>query len=163
MKSILIKIALIINLFLIYNCKAQTISDYINFYNNVVPKLNSIVPIKTPFYGQNFTNFNSEMLNKNISPELWLCGNKISESNKYYVLTLTFCSVNMLNISLDNSFQYPSVIITFENEIPPQVKNLISETHGEWTYNVQQFFSNMKIEKIEFTGVKGYDSDDYSE
>lgn len=163
MKSTIFKTIFLINILFTLSCKSQSVNDYIDHYNEVVPKLNLLIPSKTQFYGQNFTNFNSEMLNKNISPELWLCGNKISESNKYYVLTLTFCSVNMLNISLDNSFQYPSVIITFENEIPPQVKNLISETHGEWTYNVQQFFSNMKIEKIEFTGVKGYDSDDYSE
>ncbi len=57
MKSILIKTILTINLFFIYNCKAQTTSDYIDFYNDVAPKLNSIVPIKTQFYGQIFSTF----------------------------------------------------------------------------------------------------------
>jgi hypothetical protein len=103
------------------------------------------------------------MLNKNISPDGWIYDTKISPSTKYYVLKLFFVDMSMLRVSSQNSFQYPLVIITFENEIPSQVQTLMEENHAVWTYNVQQFFSNMKIEKIEFTGVKGYDSDDYSE
>ncbi|GAA5094945.1 hypothetical protein GCM10023210_27100 [Chryseobacterium ginsengisoli] len=147
----------------IINCKAQTTHDYITFYNDVVPKLNLIIPNKTQFYGQNFSNFHTELLNKNVVPDGWIYDTKISPSTKYYVLKLFFVDMPMLRISSQNSYQYPLVKITFENEIPIQVQTLMEESHTQWTYNVAQFFSNLKIEKIEFIGVKGYDSDDYSE
>ncbi|GAA5097711.1 hypothetical protein GCM10023210_33020 [Chryseobacterium ginsengisoli] len=163
MKSILLKALLFINLFFIYNCKAQTTSDYITFYNDVVPKLNSIVPNKTQFYGHNFSNFNTKLKNKNVEIVRWFQDTKISPSTKYYVLKLFFFDRSLLSVASDNDFNFPRVIITFENEIPSQVQNLMVESRGDWTYNVQQFFANLKIEKIEFTGVKGYDSHDYSE
>lgn len=162
MKTML-KTLIILSLFFIYNCKAQTTNDYITFYNDVVPKLNSIVPNKTQFYGQNFSNFNTELQSKNLDIISWFHDTKISPSTKYYVLKLFFSDRSMLKISSDNSFQYPLVVITFENEIPSQVIDLMEESRGEWTYNSQLFFANMKIESIDFIGVKGYDSDDYSE
>ena len=159
----MLKTLIILSLFFIYNCKAQTTNDYITFYNDVVPKLNSIVPNKTQFYGQNFSNFNTELQSKNLDIISWFHDTKISPSTKYYVLKLFFSDRSMLKISSDNSFQYPLVVITFENEIPSQVIDLMEESRGEWTYNSQLFFANMKIESIDFIGVKGYDSDDYSE
>ena len=66
MKTIFLKLLLIINLLFIFSCKAQTTTDYINFYNDVVPKLNTIIPNKTQFYGQNFSNFYNELLSKNV-------------------------------------------------------------------------------------------------
>jgi hypothetical protein len=165
MKSILLKTLLIINLFFIYNCKAQTITtnDYIAFYNDVVPKLNSIVPIKTQFYGQNFSNFYNELQNKNIDIVLFDYDTKTDPGTKYYILRLFFSDNNMWSIASENSFRFPKVVVTFKNEIPQQIETLAEQNNMRWTYNVQQFFLNMKIEKIDFVGVKGYDSDDYSE
>jgi hypothetical protein len=158
-----IKTIFILNILFLFNCKAQTVTEYIDHYNDVVPKLNLIIPNKTQFYGQNFSNFNTELQNKNVDILRWFHDTKVSYSNKYYVLKLFFFDRSLLSVSSDNDFNFPIVIITFENEIPSQVQDLMIESRGDWTYNVQQFFSNMKIEKIEFTGVKGYDSDDYSE
>ena len=162
MKSILIKTFLIINLFFIYNCKAQTTSDYIDFYNDVAPKLNSIVPIKTQFYGQNFSNFYNELQNKNLDIILVNYDTKTDPGTKYYILRLYFASFNMWSASTDNLYQFPSVAITFQNEIPSQVKSMIEQSNSQWTYNMIQFFANMKIEKIKFIGVNGYNSSDRS-
>jgi hypothetical protein len=163
MESKLLKFVLIINLFFIYNCKAQTTTDYITFYNDVVPKLNSIVLNKTQFYGQNFSNFYNELQNKNIDIVLFDYDTKTDPGTKYYILRLFFSDNNMWSIASENSFRFPKVVITFKNEIPQQIETLAEQNNMQWTYNVQQFFLNMKIEKIDFVGVKGYDSDDYSE
>ncbi|WP_336958155.1 hypothetical protein [Chryseobacterium contaminans] len=54
--------------------------------------------------------------------------------------------------ALDNRYQIPVISITFEDEIPPQIKNMVQQYHGEWNTTFAQFFSNMKIEKIKFIG-----------
>ncbi|CAH0128090.1 hypothetical protein SRABI04_00199 [Chryseobacterium sp. Bi04] len=54
------------------------------------------------------------------------------------------------------------VWITFESEIPSQIKNMVQEYNGVWTSIFTQFFANMKIEKIEFGGINGYNSNDWS-
>jgi len=161
MKSIFLKTILIINLFFIYNCKAQTTNDYINFYNDVVPKLNTIVPIKTQFYGQSFSSFYNELQNKNINIVLISYDVKDDTRNELYVLKLYFGNMNMWNIASDNSsFWFPSVDITFENEIPSQIKDMVRQYQGQWNPTFLQFFSSMKIEKIEFISINGYNSSD---
>lgn len=162
MKSILIKTLLVINLFCMYNCKAQTTNDYIIDYNDVVPKLNLLVPNKTQYYGQNFSNFYSELLNKNINVVILNYDSKIDTSDKYYVVNLFFIDLNMWKIASNNSFQLPAISITFENEIPKQIENLAKQNDMKWNSSIAQFFSNMKIEKIEFIGLNGYNSTDNS-
>jgi len=162
MKNIFFKTLLVINLFLISNCKAQTTSDYITFYTELVPKLNTIAANKTQFYGQNFSNFYNELLNKNISIVHLSCDYKIHPGTKYYVLRLFFEDSGMWSVASNNSFQYPWVSITFENEIPSQIKDMVLQNYGVWNSNFAQFFSNMKIEKIKFIGVNGYDSNDWT-
>jgi len=162
MKSIFLKTILIINLFFIYNCKAQTTNDYINFYNDVVPKLNTIVPIKTQFYGQNFSSFYNELQNKNINIILLNYDTKTDIGTRYYILRLFFTNIGMWNIAIDNSFQLPSISITFENEIPKQIEQIATQNNMKWNPTLAQFFSNMKIESIRFIGLNGYNSTDNS-
>ncbi|WP_332452439.1 hypothetical protein [Chryseobacterium aquaticum] len=162
MKSIILKTILVVNLLFIYSCKAQTTSDYITFYNDVVPKLNSMVPYKTQFYGQNFSSFYNELQNKNLNVIMLDYDTKTDPGNEYYVLRLFFSPVNMWSIATENDYQYPWVSITFENEIPSQIKTMVEQSNTQWNLNFVQFFANMKIEKIKFVGVRGYDNDDYS-
>ncbi|WP_089745897.1 hypothetical protein [Chryseobacterium taihuense] len=162
MKNLFIKLILTINLLLIYNCKAQTSNDYVTFYNDVVPKLNTIVPNKTQFYGQNFSNFYSELQNKNVSIVMLNYDSKNELSREYYVLRLFFAPINMWSFAINNSYRFPIVDITFENEIPSQIEQIASQAEMKWNYNLVQFFSTMKIEKIEFIGMNGYNSQDRS-
>lgn len=147
-----------------HNCKAQSasVNDYITFYNGVVPKLNTVATNKTQFYGQNFSKFNTELINKNINAVNLGYASKTDTGIKYYMLALYFCDSNMDKPALDNKFQIPVIWITFENEIPPQIKSMVLQYHGEWNDTFAQFFSNMKIEKIEFGGINGYNSSDWS-
>ncbi|MCY0969534.1 hypothetical protein [Chryseobacterium wangxinyae] len=162
MKSILLKTFLVVNLFFIYNCKAQTANDYITFYDDVVPKLSSIVSNKTQFYGQNFSIFHNELLSKQINIVSLGYGTKTDPGTKYYVLRLFFEDDDLWSIATDNSYQYPWVSITFQDEIPVQIKNMVLQNHGEWSNTFVQYFANMKIEKIEFVGMNGYNSTDNS-
>jgi hypothetical protein len=160
----LLKAVFLLNILFLFNCKSQTIAtnDYIAFYNDIVPKLNSLVPTKSQFYGQNFSNFSNELQNKNIDIISLNYDTKINPGTKYYVLNLFLTNMKMWSIASDNDYQLPCISITFENEIPKQIETLAEQNNMQWTYNIQQFFANMKIEKIEFIGLNGYDSTDNS-
>lgn len=160
--KLITNIVLIIITVFISSCKAQTTTDYINFYNDVVPKMNTIIPYKTQFYGQNFSNFYNELLTKNITVVELGCHQKIEPSSKYYVLHLYLADSEMWSAASKYDYQYPWISITFENEIPNQIKSMILQSHGQWNNTFLQFFSNMKIESIKFIGVRGYDNPDYS-
>lgn len=163
MKTIFFKILVIVNLLFLYSCKAQTTNEYITFYNGVVPKLNTIVPYKTQFYGQNFSNFYNELLSKQIGIVGLDYDYKTDPGSKYYVLRLFFADSEMWSVATNNPFQYPWVSITFQDEIPSQIKAMVLQNHGEWNNTFVQFFANMKIEKIKFVGINGYNSTDWSE
>ncbi|MDN5478187.1 MAG: hypothetical protein L0G39_14730, partial [Chryseobacterium sp.] len=128
----------------------------------VVPKLNTVASNKTQFYGQNFSKFNIELINKNINIVDLSFDSKTDTGIKYYVLRLFFADSNMWSVASNQSFQYPWISITFQDEIPSQIKNMVSQSNGKWNNTFEQFFSNMKIEKIKFVGVNGYNSNDWS-
>lgn len=163
MKNFFLKTLFIVIIFFQYNFKAQTTNDYINFYGSIAPKLNTIAANKTQFYGQNFSNFYTALLTENISVVKLTYDYKTAPGSKYYILRLFFEDSEMWSIATDNTFQYPWISITFEDEIPSQIKNMVLQSQGEWDSNFAQFFSNMKIEKIKFIGLNGYDSNNWSE
>ncbi len=164
MKSIILKSLFVISIFFTHSYKAQsvTVGDYITFYNNIVPSLNTIASDKTQFYGQNFSKFNTELNKKYINIVSLGYGSKTDTGIKNYILRLYFCDSNMDKPALDNNYQIPVISITFEDEIPPQIKSMVQQYHGEWNNAFVQFFSNMKIEKIKFIGLNGYNNYDRS-
>lgn len=123
MKSIFLKTILILNLFFIYNCKAQTTNDYITFYNDMKLKLSTIALNKTQFYGQPFSNYYNELLSQNINIVLIDYNTTKDPSIKYNLIYLYFCDVNMLGIASDNSFRHPWVAIKFEDDLSSQIKH----------------------------------------
>lgn len=156
------KILFIVILFLQLNSyKAQTNNDYIAFYNGVVPTLNTIAVNKTQFYGHNFSTFYNELLTKNVNVVSLSYGTKIDPSSEYFILDLFFEDSDMWSIATQNKYQYPWISITFENEIPNQIKNMVLQNQGQWNNTFVQFFANMKIEKIKFVGINGYDNIDW--
>lgn len=87
---------------------------------------------------------------------------KTDPGTKYYILRLYFSDMSMWSVASDNSYRFPIIDITFENEIPNQIKSMVEQSNSKWNSNFVQFFANMKIEKIEFIGVNGYNSQDRS-
>lgn len=156
MKSIFIKLTFSLTLILSINCKSQTVLDYVNFYNEITPKLNVLADNKSQYIGQNFSLFNNAIYNNNISIISIGYHSKVASSKRYYILALEFCNDDLFFIGLDNEYQVPVVYVTFENEIPSSIKSMVLQYKGEWNSAFEQFFANMKIEKIKFTGVNGY-------
>ncbi|NML56541.1 hypothetical protein [Chryseobacterium cheonjiense] len=160
MKTLLLKILVVTNFLLIYSCKSQTTNDYITFYNNLVPKLNSLVPNKIQYYNQNFSNFNTELQNNGINIISFTYYPKVIPGIQYYVLNLNFIELDMWKIASENSYRRPFISITFQDEIPSQIDQLSIQSQGRWNPTIAQFFANMKIEKIEFVGINGYNNPD---
>ena len=162
MKSIFLKIIFITSLFFICNFKAQTKSDYIAFYNEVTPKLNAIVLNKTQFYGQNFSDFYDELHNKDINiVSIGIIGKTINTSRKN-ILSLYLSDEDMWKKSFDNKYQEPVILITFEDKISNEIIKKVEQYHRKWNNDLSQVFANMKIKKIEFLGLNGYDSSERS-
>lgn len=147
MRALFLKTLFILSIFFVHHYEAQSVNDYITFYNGIVPKINTITSHKTEFYQQNFSKLNAELENKNIKIISLGYGSKTDTGIKNYILRLYFCDSNMDKPALDNKFQIPVISITFENEILPQIKSILQQYHGEWNNAFVQFFSNMKIEK----------------
>jgi len=162
MEKIFVKTLLMINLFFIYSCKAQTTNDYITFYNDVTPKLNTMVSNKTQFYGQNFSNFYNELQSKNINVLMFDYDTKKENEKQYFIVRLYFSNTDIWSLASLNSFRYPWISITFENEIPKQIENIAKQNDMKWTPIIEQYFSNMKIEQIKFISINGYNSSDRS-
>ncbi|KMQ69411.1 hypothetical protein ACM39_04845 [Chryseobacterium sp. FH2] len=156
------KTILIISLFIIKNYSAQNVNDYIAFYNVTAPKLNSIAINKAQYYNQNFSNFYSDLVNKNLLITTIGVHGKTDTSPQNYILHLNFSDDNIWSFASDNKFQYPSIWITFENEISNQVNVAIKQNYGEWNNTLTQLFSNMKIVNIEIAGANGYNSTDWT-
>lgn len=68
----------------------------------------------------------------------------------------------MWSVATDNTFQYPWISITFQDEIPVQIKQMVLQNNGKWDNSFVQFFSNRKIEKIKFVGINGYNSNNWA-
>ena len=132
MKKILFKTIFISVLIFVCSCNAQRVTQqqYINFYNEVTPKLNQIVPIKTQFYNQNFSNFLTELINNNVNVLGLSVVNAVEHSKHNYTLVLYFSDDRIHSYGVDKQFQYPTVWITFLNEIPIQANNMILQYEG---------------------------------
>ncbi|WP_396138668.1 hypothetical protein [Flavobacterium sp.] len=154
------KIILILILSTSYNCKAQRINDtaYINYYNDVSSKLNTMATTKTQFYGQNFSAFYTAILNNNLTIISIGVSPKMANSRQDYVLTLEFAKNSMVRYGIDRGYQHPLIDITFTNAIPAEIKDMLLQYKGYWNATYQQFFSNMVIENIAFGGTNGYNS-----
>lgn len=160
MKKLIIAICVLS--FVIFNisCRAQTISDYITAYNNVTPQLNFVAANKYQFMGQNFSVFSSALQNSNLQILNMSCHSTNGYGKKYFTLQLTLLEDNILSIGLEQQYQVPTIYVTFQNEIPQTIKSMVLQYHGVWNSRFENFFANMKIESIEFTGINGYNNPD---
>ncbi len=162
MKIIVFKKILLLFVVFTCSCNAQRIREdqYANFYNDISPKLNQIVPIKTQFYNQNFSSFYNVLNNNNVIIKGLSVVNAEQHSKHNYTLVLYFSDDRMLLYGSNKGFQCPSVWITFQNEIPTQANSMMLQYEGNWNSNFATFFSNMIIQKIEFVGINGYKNPD---
>ena len=68
---------------------------------------------------------------------------KTDPGTKYYILRLYFAPISMWTISTDLAYQFPSIAITFENEIPSQIKTMVEQSNSQWNSSFVQFFEQL--------------------
>ncbi len=162
MKKIINKLPIILILFIFQFFKSQNKERYENDYNKNVPKLQQIALSKQTFYGENFFELLSSIQSK---------GAKINNfsyrerglSPKIYDVVLNFSDTDDFLIAEKKNYLRPYIIITFQEQIPDELRQLTLKYHGELTQEVKDFLANRKIEKIEFFGINGLTSKDRSE
>ena len=140
--------------------KAQTVNDYINFYNIISPKLNAVAAVKSNYIHQDFSLFLNKLNTENIMINRVSYYPRNSSTEKIYTISLWFTNIDLREVASDQSYQLPIVWITFENEVPQSLVNMVLQYQGKWNLQFEQFFKNMKIEKIKFIGINGYNNPD---
>ena len=161
MKTKNIHLALIfISLFAFSAVKAQTVNDYINFYNTISPKLNAVAAVKSNYIHQDFSLFLNKLNTENIMINRVSYYPRNSSTEKIYIISLSFSNIDLNQAGLQNKYQLPVIWVTFENEVPQSFVSMVLQYQGKWNLQFEQFFANMKIEKIKFIGINGYDNPD---
>ncbi|WP_187477882.1 hypothetical protein [Amniculibacterium sp. G2-70] len=140
--------------------KAQTVNDYINFYNTISPKLNAVASVKSNYIHQDFSLFLNKLNTENITIDWVSYYPRNSSTEKIYTIRLSFSNIDLSQAGLQQRYQLPVIWITFENEVPQSLVNMVLQYQGKWNLQFEQFFKNMKIEKIKFIGINGYNNPD---
>lgn len=161
MKTIINKLPIILIFFVFQFCKSQNKERYINDYNKSVPKLQQIAAAKQQFCKNNFSKFLSIIEKKEVKIDNYTYLER-GLSPKIYDIILNFTSLDDSIVAEKNNYLSPYIVITFENQIPDEIRQLTLKYHGELTQEVKDFFADRKIEKIEFYGINGLNSKDRS-
>lgn len=158
MKNIFFKTLLLINIFLLCNCKAQipdepmTIAEYPTFYTQTVNKLNNIIPNKTNYYGQPLSVFLQALAQNNIIVKSY----DPNLSNK--LLELSFVWSREIRLGrYENNYVEPYIYVSFQQPFNyPQASVIFNNNyHSYWNPAAENFYKDLIIDKIEFWYVRG--------
>ncbi|WP_154656902.1 hypothetical protein [Epilithonimonas tenax] len=163
MKTIINKLPIILVLFLFQFCKSQNNERYVNAYNKALPQLQQVATLKQQFYKKDFSELLTYLKDKEAKITYYGFSGKTDISPKIYILRIYFTNQDDTSKAIDNNYQIPFIIITFQDQIPDELRQLTLKYHGELTQEVKDFLANRKIEKIEFFGINGLTSKDRSE
>ena len=158
----LFKILSIVLITLFQNCKSQDAQKYIAQYEESVPKLQQLAEEKNKFYGKNFSIFVDELEKNKIKIFNFGYDGKIAGSPKIYVVRFWFNDIGAIDMVQKNKYQFPIITITFQEEIPYELRALTVKYEGKLNEEVKTFLSNRKIEKIDFYGINGLKNTDRS-
>lgn len=161
MKTIINKLPIILVLFLFQFCKSQDKERYVNAYTKAVPQLQQVASSKQKFYKKNFTEFLSVVESKGVKVDNYSFRER-GLSPKIYDVILNFTNLDDFIVAEKNNYLSPYIMITFQDQIPDEIRQLTLKNHGELTQEVKDFLANRKIEKIEFYGINGLTSRDGS-
>ncbi|EFK37939.1 Uncharacterised protein [Chryseobacterium gleum] len=137
--------------------KSQTsqpinITDYPNFYNQTVSKLNNLMPNKTNYYNQPLSVFLQALDQNNIAIKAYDPG---PFDNNF--LTLMFINdAESSSVIYQNGYVQPHIAITFQQPFDfQQATTILNQYHWFWNSTVENFYKNLVIKKIEFWYVRG--------
>ena len=151
-------ILFVLALFLIQNCSAQ-FNDYKKKYNELLPALQKSANNKKLYYGKEFSEFYQNFTVKDKIVSFGYDG-KYANSRKLYILRLYFSRIEERGSLIDNKLPIPMLNITFQDQIPDEIIPLTRKYEGIWNEDMVKFFSKLKIEKIEYYGINGWDNKD---
>jgi len=159
MKTIINKLPIILILFVFQFCKSQNKERYVNDYNKAVPKLQQVATSKQKYYGKDFSEFMSQLESNGVKIKSFFYKEK-GLSPKINMIILEF--VDSDDFGIDDNYQHPRILITFQEQIPDEIRQLTLKSHGELTQEVKDFLADRKIENIVFYGINGLTSKDRS-
>ena len=139
------------------SCKAQmvetiNITDYPAYYNQTINKLNIIIPNKTNFYGQPFSDFLLAFSQNTITIKAYY---PHPYDNKKIRLMFLNDAENTANI-WRNNYVTPHIEITFQQPYNfQQASSILNQYHWFWNSAAENFYKDLIIEKIEFWYVRG--------
>ena len=151
---------LFLGLFAFSFLNAQTVNDYINFYNSIAPKLNTIANVKSNYLHNNFSLFLNKLNSENITINRVSYYPRNSPTENIYTISIKFSDIDLTQAGLEHEYQLPVIWITFEDAIPLSLVGMVLQYKGKWNLQFEEFFKNMKIAKIKFTGINGYNNPD---
>ncbi|UFH33825.1 hypothetical protein LNP04_09035 [Chryseobacterium sp. C-71] len=137
--------------------KAQTsqpinMTDYPNFYNQTIDKLDNIIPYKTNYYGQPLSLFLQALSQNGLIINAYDPG---PFSNKAIKLMFVNDAETKGEI-WDNSYVEPHIQITFQQPFNFQhASMLVDQYHWFWSPTSENFYKNLIVGKIEFWYVRG--------
>ena len=130
-----------------------TITQYPDFYNQTVQKLNNIIPNKTSYYGQPLSVFLQALNQNNLPVKEYDQG---PYNNK--MLKLSFVWNREIDSSrMSYNFVQPYVQIYFQQPFNYPQSTIIHNNgyFSYWNPEAENFYKNLPIEKIEFWYVNG--------
>ena len=161
MKTIINKIPIILLLFSLQFCKSQNKERYVNAYNNAVPQLRQVASSKHKFYMKNFSEFIAIIENKGVVVDNYSYRER-GLSPKIYDIILNFTNLDDHIVAEKNNFLSPYIMITLQEQVPDQIRQLTLKNNGKLTQEVKDLLADRKIVKIEFYGINGLASKDRS-
>ena len=114
---------------------------------------------KKLYYGKEFSEFYQNFTVKDKIVSFGYDG-KYANSRKLYILRLYFSRIEERGPLIDNKLPIPMLNITFQDQIPDEIIPLTRKYEGIWNEDMVKFFSKLKIEKIEYYGINGWDNKD---
>lgn len=159
MKTI-IKFVALIFVVTLQNCNAQNVG-YQQVYNNIATPLQKMANNKTTqFYNSEFKYFSKSLIKNNLIIKSFGYDSKMATRPEIFVLSLYFTDMDARLDLTEKKLKNPFVVITFQNQIPDDIIGMTLKYHGEWNDEFEKFFSDMKIEKINFYDINGFQSKD---
>ncbi|AZA75650.1 hypothetical protein [Chryseobacterium indoltheticum] len=128
------------------------ITDYPNFYNQTVNKLDNIIPNKTLYYNQSLSVFLQDLAQNNITIKAYDPG---PFDNNF--LKLMFVGDAEIRTEIRKyNYAQPYITITFQDRFNfKQAQAIINQHYWFWNTSSENFYKDLKVKKIEFWYVRG--------
>lgn len=155
MKTKILTTLMITTLFIF--CRSQTVepislTNYPNFYNQTIGRLNIVIPNKTNYYGQPLSVFLQALSQNNLNIKAY---DPAPFHDNLLELMFINDSESITNI-WQNNYVEPQIKVTFQQPYDfQQSQTILNQYHWFWNTTSENFYKNLIVKKIEFYYVSG--------